>query len=95
MWKIASLGAGLAVTGWVKFNAHLAGMGREATLQDYLAMRCGGEAGLPVAGAETSDLLTLAAMHCWGCYALAAGVAMLGFALWQAAWPRLQQLRGR
>lgn len=95
MWKLAGLGAGLAVTGSIKFSAHLAGMGREAVLQDYLAMRCGAGAGLPVAGAETSDLLTLVAMHCWGCYALAAGVAMLGFALWQAVRPRLQRLRGR
>ena len=92
MWKTTALGSALVATGAVKFNSHLAELGRQATLQDYLAMRCGGVA-LP--GAETHDVMALAAMHCWGCYAMAVGVGMLGFALWRAGWPQRQLLRRR
>jgi hypothetical protein len=92
MWKTAALGSALVATGAVKFNSHLAELGRQATLQDYLAMRCGGVA-LP--GAETHEVMALAAMHCWGCYAMAVGVALLGFAIWQTARLRLRPLRRR
>lgn len=93
MWKPAVLGAALTTTGAVKFSSQLAEMGRQATLADYLAMRCGGSAPLPVSGAETGDLMALAVMHCWGCYAMAAGVAILAFALWQSARPYLKAFR--
>ncbi|MBA4226513.1 MAG: hypothetical protein C0456_07755 [Hyphomonas sp.] len=95
MWKTAALGTALTATGAVKFTNHVGEMGRQATLQDYLAMRCGGGAPLPAPGAETNEIMALAAMHCWGCYAMAAGVAMLAYALWQAAQPRLKALRRR
>ncbi|PKP79847.1 MAG: hypothetical protein CVT79_17835 [Alphaproteobacteria bacterium HGW-Alphaproteobacteria-18] len=95
MWKMAALGSALTATGAVKFTNHVSEMGRQATLQDFLAMRCGGGAPLPTPGAETNELMALAAMHCWGCYAMAAGVAMLVFALWQTARPRLKLLRRR
>jgi hypothetical protein len=93
MWKTAGLGGALAAIGAVKFNSQLAELGRQATLQDYLVMRCGG--GSPLPGAETHEVMALAAMHCWGCYAVAAGVALLGFAMWQAARLHLKPLRGR
>ncbi len=95
MWKTPALGAALIATGAAKFNAHLGEMGRQATLQDYLAMRCSGGAPLPTPGADANEIMALAAMHCWGCYAMAAGVAMLAYALWQAAGPHLKQLRRR
>lgn len=95
MWKTPALGAALITAGAIKFNSHLDEVGRQATLHDFLAMRCGGGAPLPAPGAETSEIMALAAMHCWGCYATAAGVAMLAFALWQAARPRLKQLPRR
>lgn len=90
MWKPAAFGAALTATGAVKFSSHLAEMGRQATLQEYLAMRCGGGAPLPVSSPEASEFISLAAMHCWGCYAMAAGAAMLAFALWRTARPRLK-----
>lgn len=93
MWKIAALGAGLAAAGAVKFNATLAEAGRQATLQDYLAMRCAGVA-------ETTaghSVLAQSLMHCWGCYAMAAGAAFLLFAAWnmrrQSAAARLRKRR--
>lgn len=95
MWKLAGLGSALAAAGAVKFTSELNELGRQATLQDYLAMRCGGGAPLHTAGSEAGDIMALAAMHCWGCYAMAAGVAILGFALWRAAQPRLQPSRRR
>ena len=93
MWKTAGLGSALVATGAVKFNSQVAELGRQATLQDFLAMRCGG--GAPLPGADTHEVMALAAMHCWGCYAMAAGVAMLGFALWKAARLRFEPLRRR
>ena len=95
MWKTAALGAALTATGAVKFSSHLAEMGRQATLQDYLAMRCGGGAPLPAPGAEATEIMASALMHCWGCYAMAAGVAMVAFVLWQAARPHLKPLQRR
>lgn len=95
MWKMPALGTALIATGAVKFNAHLGEMGRQATLQDFLAMRCGGGAPLPAPGTQTNEIMALAAMHCWGCYAMAAGVAILAFTLWQAVQPRLKPLGRR
>lgn len=78
MWKIAALGTALAAAGAVKFNTHLAELGRQATLQDYLAMRCGSVA----PGGAAHDIQAQALMHCWGCYVMAAGAAILFFAAW-------------
>lgn len=93
MWKYAAFGAALIAAGSIRLNSHLAELGREAALQDFLAVRCGGGAPLPGAGHVANDGMLLAAAHCWGCYAMAAGVAVLGFALWQLAMPRLSFLR--
>lgn len=95
MWKLPALGTALIATGAVKFNNHLAELGRQATLQDFLAMRCGSGAPLPSPGAQPHEIMALAAMHCWGCYAMAAGVAMLAYAAWRAARPRPIPFRNR
>lgn len=95
MWKLAATGTALAATGAVKFTSELSEAGRQATLHDFLAMRCAGGAPLPAPGAETSDMMALAAMHCWGCYAMAAGVAILAFALWRKTAPLLRRVRRR
>ena len=80
MWKWAVLGAGLIVTGAVKFSDHLAALGRQARLEDYLALRClGGAEAEMAAGAHA--VWAHALMHCWGCYAMVVGAAMLVFSL--------------
>lgn len=94
MWKYAAFGAALIAAGSVRLNSHLAELGREAALRDFLSVRCGG-APLPGVGHMANDGLLLAVAHCWGCYAMAAGVAILVFAVWRQAVPRLSFLRGR
>lgn len=91
MWKLAALGIAALTAGAVKFTANLAALGRQATLQDYLAMRCGGEA----AQAGTHDVLAQAMLHCWGCYAMVAGAALIAFAAWQSAWPEIARRKVR
>lgn len=78
MWKIAALGTALAAAGAAKFNATLAEAGRQATLQDYLAMRCAGIA----QESAGHGIMAQALLHCWGCYAMAAGAALVLFAVW-------------
>lgn len=93
MWKLAGLGAALVAAGAVKFTSVLSEAGRQATLLDYLALRCGAEAGLAGPGVETGHLFSAAALHCWGCYAMVAGAVILAFALWRKTSPVLKPLR--
>lgn len=76
MWKLAATGAALLIAGAVKFTAYL---NRTPTLEDYLALRCGPSEQASLAGSVGHTLLSWA--HCWGCYAMAAGAAMLVVAL--------------
>jgi hypothetical protein len=62
----------LIVAGALKFRSH---QSRAPALEDYLAFRCGpGDV-----AAVTSDAghFLAAAAHCWGCYAMTAGAALL------------------
>lgn len=77
MFKLAAAGLAIFVAGAIKSTLHL---GRQPSLEDYLAFRCGG------AGLSESVLLNhsvLSWAHCWGCYAMAAGAALLALALLQ------------
>ena len=76
MWKLAATGAALLIAGAVKFTAYL---NRTLTLEDYLALRCGPSEQASLAGSVGHTLFSWA--HCWGCYAMAAGAAMLVVAL--------------
>jgi hypothetical protein len=74
MFKLAAAGLAIFLAGAIKFALHL---GRSPTLEDYLALRCGG----PEASESLlfpHGLFSLA--HCWGCYAMAAGAALLALA---------------
>lgn len=76
MWKLAATGAALLIAGAVKFTAYL---NRTPTLEDYLAFRCGPSEQASLAGSVVHTLLNWA--HCWGCYAMAAGAALMLFAM--------------
>jgi hypothetical protein len=80
MWKPAATGSALFVAGAAKFAVHL---NRVPTLEDYLAFRCGA----PGSGKDVSALEHLlgSAGHCWGCYAMAAGAAIVAVAAWHWA----------
>ncbi len=80
MWLTVVCAAVLIVSGGLRLSAVVAASGRQATLQDYLALRCSGgaEAVLPLPG--LSHPLFTALLHCWGCYAILAGLAMLAYA---------------
>ena len=90
MWKPAATGSALLVAGAAKFAADL---NRAPTLEDYLAFRCG----LPGAGQDVTALAHLLgpAGHCWGCYAMAAGAALVGVAAWRWAQNAAQVARPR
>ena len=71
MFKLAAAGLAIFLAGAIKFALDL---GRSPTLEDYLAFRCGGP--------EASESLLLpyalfSLAHCWGCYAMAAGAALM------------------
>ena len=73
MFKLAAAGLAFLLAGAIKFALH---RGRSPTLDDYLAFRCrGSETGESVLFSHT--LLNLA--HCWGCYAMAAGAALVAW----------------
>lgn len=72
MWKWMISGLALLVAGSVRFAFHL---NRSPTLEDYLAFRCGGQSA-GSSGAFHIDALASAG-HCWGCYAMAIGAAMI------------------
>ena len=76
MWKLAATGAALLITSAVKFTAYL---NRTPTLEDYLAFRCGPSEQASLVGSAGHTVLNWA--HCWGCYAMAAGAAMLILAM--------------
>lgn len=76
MWKIVLTGLALFAAGCVKQAEHMAELGRKATLESFLALRCGGEASASV----MPGIDAASALHCWGCYAMAAGAAMVVFA---------------
>ncbi len=76
MWKLAATGAALLIAGAVKFMAYL---NRTPTLEDYLALRCGPSEQASLTGSVGHTLLNWA--HCWGCYAMAAGAALMLFAM--------------
>ena len=80
MWKPAATGSALLVAGALQLAAHL---NRAPTLEDYLAFRCGP----PGAGQDVTALAHLLgpAGHCWGCYAMAAGAALVGVTAWRWA----------
>lgn len=79
MFKLAAAGLAIFVAGAIKFTLHL---GRSPSLEDYLAFRCAS------AGTAESAWLNhsvLSSAHCWGCYAMAAGIALLALGLLQRA----------
>lgn len=90
MFKLAAAGLAIFLAGAIKFALHL---GRSPTLEDYLAFRCGGP--------EASESLLLphalfSLAHCWGCYAMAAGAALMAWvAVSQLASARKQAVRMR
>lgn len=91
MWKFVLTGLALFAAGWVKQAEHVAELGREATLESFLALRCGGEASASaIPGIETAS-----ALHCWGCYAMAAGAAMVLFAGYAELTSRRKRLAER
>jgi len=92
VWKWASLGVALFMVGALKFEAHLAELGRQATLQDYLMMRCFDATQPGLAGAS-HGFMQHAVLHCWGCYAMAAGAAIMVLAGWKLVRPALAGLR--
>ena len=64
------------IAGAMKLSASIAAHGRQAVLQDYLALRCSG--GAPAAPeASLADPAMSILLHCWGCYALLAGLLLL------------------
>lgn len=88
MWKPAATGSALFVAGALKFAEHL---NRIPTLEDYLAFRCGPSG----AGQDVSALghFLGSAGHCWGCYAMAAGAALVAVSAWR--WARTSTLFAR
>lgn len=90
MFKLAAAGLAIFLAGATKFALHL---GRSPTLEDYLAFRCGGP--------EASESLLLphalfSLAHCWGCYAMAAGAALMAWvAVSQLASARKRTVRTR
>lgn len=75
MSKLAAAGLAIFVAGAIKFALHL---GRTPSLEDYLAFRCGGA---DTAGSALLNHSVLNWAHCWGCYAMVAGAALLVLAL--------------
>lgn len=88
MWKPAATGSALFVAGALKFAEHL---NRVPTLEDYLAFRCGPSG----TGQDVSALghFLGSAGHCWGCYAMAAGAALVALSAWR--WARTSTLFAR
>ena len=88
MWKPAATGSALFVAGALKFAEHL---NRVPTLEDYLAFRCG-----PSGAAQDVSALGHflgSAGHCLGCYAMAAGAALVAVSAWR--WARTSTLFAR
>ena len=93
MWKLAGFGSALTLAGAIKFSSQVSELGRQAVLQDYLAFRCGAGASGVDAGVHGSNSLALAAMHCWGCYAMAGGAAILAMIALRAVMAPRRTLR--
>lgn len=91
MWKIVLSGLALFAAGWVKQAEHLAELGRRATLEGFLALKCGGDA----AASSITGIESVSAFHCWGCYAMAAGAAMIALAGYAAITARRARLAER
>lgn len=79
MWKLILAGGALFVAGAAKFHDQVRLIGRTPTLEDYLAFRCGSEGAIPLGSAHVDAASLL--MHCWGCYAMVAGAALVAAAL--------------
>lgn len=79
MWRYLTAGALLFAAGALKLTEQVRLMGRTPTLEDYLAFRCGtgDEAALVTAHGDLASVL----LHCWGCYAMAAGAALVAASL--------------
>ena len=75
-WKIALAGAGILGAGLVKMQQHMSSADPFAA---YWCRTPGSEGALVKSGGEWLIL-----GHCWGCYAAAAGAAMMAFSAWQA-----------
>lgn len=73
MWKTATTGLIMLVTGAAKFAEHAS---RAPTLEDYLAFRCG--PGATAMGTAAHSLLSN--LHCWGCPVMAIGAGLLVYA---------------
>jgi hypothetical protein len=80
MWKPAATGSALFGAGAIRFSEHL---NRVPTLDDYLAFRCG-LSGAAQDGSALGHMLTSAG-HCWGCYSMAAGAALVAVSAWRWA----------
>lgn len=79
MWRYLTAGALLFAAGALKLTEQVRLMGRTPTLEDYLAFRCGtgDEAALVTTHSDLASVL----FHCWGCYAMAAGAAIVAASL--------------
>ncbi len=88
MWKTAATGGVLLIAGAARLAEHI---NRAPTLQDYLAFRCGSDS--QAFGPGTLDHTLLSIGHCWGCYAMALGAALLLFAALRATHPARKSAR--
>lgn len=92
MLRYLTAGTLLFAAGALKLTEQVRLMERTPTLEDYLAFRCGtgDEAALVTAHGDLASVL----FHCWGCYAMAAGAAIVVAGLLrQMAATRLAALR--
>ncbi len=88
MWKSATTGLVLLVTGAAKFADHA---NRAPTLEDYLAFRCG--PGASALGAGPASHTLLSNLHCWGCPVMAIGAGLMAFAVVRALRPSRRGVR--
>jgi hypothetical protein len=79
MWRLILAGIALLVTGAARFHHQLQMAGHRPSLEDYLSFRCGTDAVTNLAGGEV-DMPALM-LHCWGCYAMTAGLALVTLAM--------------
>jgi hypothetical protein len=94
MLKFLIAGAALFVAGALKLTEEVRLLGRTPTLEDYLAFRCGGSEAAALTGSH-GDLASVL-FHCWGCYAMAAGAAIIAASLMtRFLAPRSPRLAGK
>ena len=77
MSKLATLGLAMVLAGSARMAEHAPA---PLTLEDYLAFRCGDSTSLSV-GSSLEHAVSHA--HCWGCYSIVAGAALMVLAVWQ------------